>query len=199
LQSRYPTSPELWQLAQLDWDLRACFDGADVAALDAAAAAADSESTWLTQPGILHPSLVLREMTMNVVSIWRAIDADIEVPEAAPLETPLTIAVWRKGLQPHFKTMDAHESAFLHVLSAGESIASVAANFEGGTHLSDPAVFGTWLREWWDDGFFASCVVPLSTPCRSDPGRESIRTSQTGSRPGPLLRELQTATGYLKN
>ena len=35
---------------------------------------------------------------------WRAIDADDEVPEVLRLPRPQALAVWRKGLQPHFKT-----------------------------------------------------------------------------------------------
>ena len=153
LDACFPTSPELWQLAQLDWDLRACFDGADVTALDAATVAADSETTWLTRDRVLHPNLVLREITMNVVPIWRAIDADVEVPEAAPLSSPLNLAVWRKGLQAHFKTVNANEAAFLQALAEGSSIANVASSLEGGPQLADPAPLGAWLRERWDDRF----------------------------------------------
>ncbi|MEP7271198.1 MAG: DUF692 family multinuclear iron-containing protein, partial [Acidobacteriota bacterium] len=40
---RYPGNPELRELAQHDWDLRESFDGPDVAALDAQAAAADTQ------------------------------------------------------------------------------------------------------------------------------------------------------------
>ena len=70
-----------------------------------------------------------------------------------PLSSPQTLAVWRKGLQPHFKTIDSHEAAFLQALVQGDSIADVAARLEGGPHLADPATLGMWLREWWDDGF----------------------------------------------
>ena len=149
----YPASPELWQLAQLDWDLRACFDGADVLVLDAATVAADSDGIWLTRERMLHPGLVLREITMNIVPIWRAIDDDVEVPEAVLLHAPLTLAVWRKDLQPHFKTVDPHEATFLHALAAGGSITNVAARLEGSPQLPDPSALGLWLREWWEDGF----------------------------------------------
>lgn len=153
LQACYPHSPELWQLAQLDWDLRACFDGTDVPTLNAAVAAADLESAWLTRERALHPSLVLREITMNVIAIWHAIDDDVEVPAVAPLAEPTTLAVWRKALQPHFRTLDANEAAFLCGLAEGDSIANVAGKFEGGPHAPGPALLGRWLRDWWADGF----------------------------------------------
>jgi hypothetical protein len=59
LAARWPDNPELHELAQLDWDLRACFDGVDVPALSAAAAAADPQSGWLSprKPSAPQPSI----------------------------------------------------------------------------------------------------------------------------------------------
>lgn len=156
LQACYPDSPELWQLARMDWDLRACFDGADVPALDAELAAADPDSSWLMREHALHPSLVLRVITMNVIAIWHAIDDDIDVPEAAPLAEPTTLAVWRKVLQPHFRTLDKDEAAFLRGLADGNAIANVAGRLEGAPHALDPATLGQWLRAWLEDGFLVA-------------------------------------------
>ena len=156
LHRAYPDHLELAQLAQLDWDLRACFDGPDVAALDAASVAADSESRWMSLGNPMHPSLVLHEISTNAVALWRAIDADVEVPEAVRLPTPVTLAVWRKGLQPHFKTLEAGEAVFIRMLLQGHSIADVASALEGTKHLADPMTLARWLGEWWEDGFLVA-------------------------------------------
>jgi hypothetical protein len=50
LASLYPGNPELHELAQLDWDLRTCFDGPDVPALDADSAQADPDRTPSLRP-----------------------------------------------------------------------------------------------------------------------------------------------------
>ena len=152
----YPENLELTQLAQLDWDLRACFDGPDVPALNTTRVAADSESLWMSHTPALHPSLVLRDISTNTVVLWHAIDADSEVPEAVQLTTPATLAVWRKELQPHFKTLEAGEAVFIRMLMQGHSIADVAAALEGTEHLNDPLTLARWLREWWDDGFLVA-------------------------------------------
>lgn len=152
----YPDHPELTQLAQLDWDLRACFDGPDVTALDIATVAADRESRWMSHSNPLHPSLVLRDITTNTVTLWRAIDADIDVPEAVRLPAPATLAVWRKGLQPHFKTLETGEAVFLRMLLQGHSIANVAGALESTEHLADPMTLARWLSEWWEDGFLVT-------------------------------------------
>jgi uncharacterized protein (UPF0276 family) len=152
LAQRYPANPELRELAQLDWDLRECFDGPDVPALDAQAAAADAAQAWLTRENILHPSLRLRLVTTNVVQLWNAIDADEEVPAAVALEAPRTLAVWRKGLLPHFQTLDPAQARFVAWLAAGRSIAQACEELQELSELAQPQTLGVWLREWWDEG-----------------------------------------------
>jgi hypothetical protein len=94
----------------------------------------------------------MHQVTTNAVSIWRAIDADEEVPEVAHWKHPQALAVWRKGLQPHFKSMNGAEAEFLRELVRdGASIGVVAENWQTSGKLSDPAMLGSWLAEWWAD------------------------------------------------
>ncbi len=158
----YPDNPELHELAQLDWDLRTRFDSADAPALDAAAVqAADpaQEHNWLTWAQPLHPSLLLRSVTSNVVQIWRAIDDDAEVPEVQLLDAPKTLAIWRKGQQPHFQTLDADEAAFVRHLQGGSSIESTADTLAGTALLPDPSKLAGWLQAWLRDGLLGQPVV----------------------------------------
>lgn len=156
LSSLYPDNPELQELAQLDWDLRTRFDGADVAALDpqtAQAATDDGQApAWLSWQAPLHPSLVLRSIHTNVVQIWRAIDADAEVPPVQQWSEARFLAVWRKGLQPHFQSLDADEAAFLQCLLAGQSVDEAAHALAGTTVLPDPERLGAWLHGWLNEG-----------------------------------------------
>lgn len=154
----YPHNPELCELAQLDWDLRSRFDGVDWPALDTAAAAADTTQTWLTRSPALHPSLLLRQVSTNVVTLWKAIHDDTEVPAPLRLDSPATLMVWRKGLQPHFKTLDAQQSAWLHQLAEGGSIADACENFAASPLMPEVSVFGQWLATWWDDQILAAAA-----------------------------------------
>ncbi len=155
LAQRYPDNPELHELAQLDWDLRTRFDSVDAPALDAAAvqtASPAQESTWLTWAQPLHASLVLRSITSNVVQIWRAIEDDVEVPEVQRLDAPKTLAIWRKGNQPHFQTLDADEATFVRELQDGSSIEATADALAGTAQLSDPGRLAGWLQAWLRNG-----------------------------------------------
>jgi uncharacterized protein (UPF0276 family) len=148
---RYPGNPELQQLAQLDWDLRACFDGADVPALGLAEVQADAASAWLARPAPLHPSLVLRPVSHNVVQLWKAIDADAEVPEALPLSELATLLVWRRGLQPHFQSLDAGQAAFLRALHRGDCITTAVEGLAAQPGLAE--ALPAWLQEALAEGW----------------------------------------------
>ena len=98
------------------------------------------------------PTLRLNRVTTNAVSIWRAIDADEDVPEVVRWDQPQALAVWRKGLQPHFKSLEGMEAEFLRdLVQDGASIAAVAERWEESGRLCDPAILGGWLGAWWSD------------------------------------------------
>ena len=103
-------------------------------------------------------------MTSNVVQIWRAIDDDAEVPEAHALDTPKTLAIWRKGQQPHFQTLDADEAAFVRHLQAGSSIESTADTLAATAlllrikHHSNPSI-GPGLMECRIEVGSSGCIA----------------------------------------
>ncbi|MES2613714.1 MAG: DUF692 family multinuclear iron-containing protein [Pseudomonadota bacterium] len=150
LRSLYPDNPELHELTQLDWDLRTRFDGADVPALDAATA--PGAGPWLERAGVLHPSALLRTLTTNAVALWNAIHADEEVPEAVALPAPATLLVWRKGHQPHFRSLGAQEAAFIHLLQAGASVEQACTRLQALGAMPGTELLAQWLAGLLRDG-----------------------------------------------
>lgn len=153
LAAQYPDNPELFELAQLDWDLRSRFDSADAPALSAVTA---PQTDWLNWPDPLHPSLLLRRVTSNVAQLWRAIDADEDVPEVQYTLDAKTLAVWRKDLQPHFQTLERNEAMFLQCLMEGQSIEQAANAMAQTGVLNAPQTLGQWLQEWLKNGLLLS-------------------------------------------
>ncbi|MFN9470080.1 DUF692 family multinuclear iron-containing protein [Acidovorax sp.] len=149
LRTLYPENPELYELARLDWDLRTRFDGADVPALDGGAA---SDGAWTHRRAVLHPSALLRPLTTNAVALWNAIHADEEVPEALALAEPATLLVWRKGHQPHFRTLDRQEAAWVAHLQAGASVEQACGLLQAEGLLPTPDVLAPWLAGLLRDG-----------------------------------------------
>lgn len=152
LDAVYPDNPELSDLARLEWGLRAVFDTADVAAWTVRDIEQAGPDACLSQGAILHPSLRLQAVRTNAVAIWHAIDGDDEVPQAVRCAYPQTLAVWRKDLRPHFKSLDPDEAGFLQELvSENATIAAVAQLWGESGRLHDPALLGGWLAGWWSD------------------------------------------------
>jgi uncharacterized protein (UPF0276 family) len=159
LRQQYPGNPELHELAQLDWDLRTRFDGADVPVLDLDDAQGSAD--WTTRAEVMHPSALLRTVTTNVVSMWNAIHSDDEVPEAVALPAPATLLVWRKGYQPHFQTLDGPQAAWVQCLQAGDSVQrACAAVLEAGRWDGDAAALSQWLAQLLNDGLVRAEVAP---------------------------------------
>ncbi len=161
LSSRYPHNPELAELAYLDGDLRFCFDEADAPALGAEAAQADAAGLWLSRAAPLHASLRIRPIRTSVVAIWRAIDADAEVPAVQALEAPAALVVWRKDWQPHFQTVDAPQASFLRRLAQGASIYAACEPLpeeEGGAAPPQAQQLAQWLQAWLREGWLAAAA-----------------------------------------
>lgn len=161
LRQQYPDNPELHELARLDWDLRTRFDGADAPVLNTEEAQADTR--WAVQPHVLHPSALLQTATTNVVSLWNAIHTDDEVPEAVVLPTSTTLLVWRKGFQPHFRTLGDTEAALVRQLHAGLSVQDACtALLEQGSWAGDATELSQWLAQLLNEGLVrASSAVQL--------------------------------------
>jgi len=150
LAQAHPLNPELHELAQLEWDLRACFDGPDTPALDATTAE-HTQGQWLQTLSPLHPSVVVRRVTTNAVALWHALADDVSVPPPQPLPEPGGVVVWRKGLQPHFQTLGGASWRFWGALTEGHSIAS-ACDVRAAS-VVDPGELAHWLRAGLDNGW----------------------------------------------
>lgn len=163
LQRRFPHNPELFELARLDWDLRSRFDLADVPVLDTALAAEWPPEAWLQAAAPLHPTLLLRTITTNVVALWQALDADTEVPPPQTLPEPLGLVVWRLGEQPHFQTVPLDQWAFLSKLAQGDSLAQASEALAEQASLSAQRL-AQWLESALTQGWLRATPAPCPAP-----------------------------------
>jgi uncharacterized protein (UPF0276 family) len=152
LRGLYPHNPELFELAQLEWDLRTRFDGPDVPALTPEQAQHDGAHVWLTQANVLHPSVLLRSAHTNAAQLWKAIDADQEVPPAICFDAPRSLVVWRKDWRPHFYHPSPPAAIFLDALAQGATINASCDVLEKLGQAPHDHELSLWLRGWLDDG-----------------------------------------------
>lgn len=156
LRQRFAHNPELFELAQLDWDLRSRFDMADAPTLDKAQAAERPPESWLHAKEPLHPTVLLRTIQTNVVSLWQALDADDEVPLAQSLPEPMCLIVWRLEHQPHFHTVSSDQGVFMGLLAAGHSLQSASDAMGESTDLSANTL-GHWFGDAFAQGWLRRC------------------------------------------
>lgn len=146
----WPADADVGELAWLDWAMRRVFDGEDAQACDARVLGSLSGHAWNTVGFAFHPTLTVRAVTTNVGALWAALDEGTPVMPAA-LEAPMAVRVWRKDLQPHFRTIDAVEAKALAEMVQGRSFAEVCERL---THerVDEPveraaALLAVWLQD----------------------------------------------------
>ena len=146
----WPGEADVGELAWLDWTMRRVFDGEDAQALEVGVLASLSGDAWNTIGFVFHPTLAVRAVTTNVGGLWAGLDEGSPLMPA-PLEGPMAVRVWRKDLQPQFRTMEAVEATALAELVQGRSFAQVCERL---THqrVEDPveraaALLALWLQD----------------------------------------------------
>lgn len=114
---RFPDNPDVHELAWLETALARAFVGADATPLRADILAdIDWESTRLN----LVPTFAGRTINTNVDDIWTALSAEEAPPEAAMLDEPAGLIVWRKHHTCQLKRVDAVEwEALQHIRATG--------------------------------------------------------------------------------
>lgn len=156
LAARYPDDLDIAELAHMDWVMRQAFDSADAAPLTADALASVPADAWETLGFDFVPSMVLLSIRYNTPAIWAALDHASTPPAAEHLPQPAQVLVWRRGWQPHFRTLDAAEARALADLKAGVRFAQVCLV----ENTADDALrIAGYLRRWFEEELIAALVA----------------------------------------
>jgi len=158
LRRRLPDEPDVFELAWLDWSMRRAFDGPDAEPVAPARLSALSPDEWDRARLVLHPTLVHRDVLSNVGSLWASLDAGAPVMPP-PLTGPMSLRVWRKGLQPHFRMIPAEEGAALKVIAAGQTFAALCEDLGRDGSRDAPVRAGRLLAVWLEDGLIVDIAV----------------------------------------
>jgi hypothetical protein len=164
LGERQAHAPEIGELAQLDWTLRRAFDGPDAQPLDLAALARVEPAAWEHIGLAMVPTLARLSLACNTLALWCALDRDEAppAPEALPQRTELL--VWRRGHEPHFRSLDEAERTLLDALLRGHSFAQACTALAARLPEADTALqAGRLLRRWVDEDLLAAIVEPTPT------------------------------------
>ena len=147
-----PARPQLAELAQLDRALRRAFDGPDSAVIGAAELAAVPPPAWATLTLTPVPTALLLRFEHNTVAVWQALDDDMAPPPAEHSAAAVDWLVWRKALQPHFRSLAPAEATLLRAMLAGARFAEACELASAGSDEDLTPVIGQCLRTWLEDG-----------------------------------------------
>ena len=156
-----PEHPVVAELAALEWALGLAFDAADAPVLEMAALQQLDASAWEDIGFVLHPSVQLLPLHWNAPALWLALGKEEAPPEAVEADEPLTWLVWRKELQPHFRSLDRFEAGALRGLAAGRSFAEVcgeAAELAGSEDITGR--IAGWLSAWICESMLTAYHLP---------------------------------------
>lgn len=156
-----PRSAAWAELARLDWALRGAFDGPDADALDASVFADLAPEAWATLRLVPVPTTQLLVFRHNTVAVWQALDDDEVPPDLQVADIEVDWLVWRKGLQPHFRSLHRAEATLLRAMLDGSSFASACAQAEAGVPADEDVsmLIGGFLRQWLEDELLARVVL----------------------------------------
>ena len=149
--------PEVAEIARLDWTMRSAFDGPDAPVLALADVAALAPEDWATVVFKSHPTLALISLRCNTLSLWHALDQELDVPPVEALPSPMDVVVWRFEERPHFRSVAPMEAVALRVVMQGQSFAEMCGLLAEMSPEDEnaAALAGGYLRRWIEEGLLA--------------------------------------------
>lgn len=157
LSQLYPDDLEVRELAWLDWTLRRAFDGTDAEPINKEALAqVDWDSATLT----FAPTLTVRVVATNAAAIWTALAEGVTPPAAERLPEPGAIRVWRAGLSPQYRTIEAFEAEALGWIQQGITFTGLCERLAKVVDDPDEAArqAGGLLASWLQDGLIMTAA-----------------------------------------
>jgi hypothetical protein len=151
-----PDHPVVSELAAFEWALGLSFDAADAPVLTTEALAAIGADAWESIGFHLQPSLQILQLQWNATEIWLALEHGETPPEAVFANEPVHWLVWRKDLQPHFRSLGEHETRALCGLQQGLSFAEICSVAANDTDQEDASMqVAGWLQIWVNEAVLA--------------------------------------------
>jgi hypothetical protein len=157
LDAHYPGDLDIAELARMDWEMRQAFDGPDAEPIGLDALAGLAPERWETLGFEAVPTLALLPLRFNTPAIWAALDRDETPPQALALAAPAGLCIWRRGWQPHFRTLDALEYGALQQIRQGQRFAAVCQTLAD-TGAAAEASIAQYLQTWLGDGLIARVI-----------------------------------------
>ncbi|WP_375251008.1 putative DNA-binding domain-containing protein [Sphingomonas sp.] len=159
---RYPDDPEVAEIAAIELALDRAFVGPDspVIGVDNL-----SGCDWDRAVLRITPTLELIDATTNAFELWELLCAGAMPPDAAPLDTPRVLFVWRQAGIARIRVADSIEAQALRRVRAGLPFGDLCAH-AAEAFGPDEGIrrTGGWLGRWITDGLVCAIDNDRSIP-----------------------------------
>ena len=106
----YCDHPVLAGLAALEKALNDAFDAAEGPVLELADMAGFAPEAWTDLEFRPHPSACRLDLSTNAAAIWLALKNGDNPPDAATLDEPARLLIWRQDVTPMFRELSTDEA-----------------------------------------------------------------------------------------
>jgi hypothetical protein len=151
LETLFPDSPELAELAWLEWHMQRAFAAPDLPLLDPAELAGRGlgEQAWAELRFTMAAGFAARPIATNCTALWAMLAQPDAEGFAVKAQEGQCLIIWRRGFSPHFRQVEAVELGALSQLAAGASLGEIA------DETNAPSL-GSWLAQWLQDRLFSA-------------------------------------------
>ncbi len=148
----YSEHEVLLEMAEFEWAKNQVFDAANSEVVTLNELAAIAPERWGEMCFEFGPALCRLQFHNNVLVLWDAIDREVDaLPELQRSEVPVQWLVWRKGLDPHWRSLDIDESRALDYCLQGMNFADLCEHLcEWVDEEHAPMRAVTFLKNWVD-------------------------------------------------
>jgi len=148
----------LAEMATFEWARGKAFDAANSEVVSIDELGAVPAEDWPSLCLEFHSSLQRSSYTWNIGPIWRAVNAELAVPEPITLSKPKQLALWRKDLVIYWRSFGEAEAWALDTFVSGGSFADVCAGLCDWFDAEEvPVEAAGMLRQWITEGLVTHC------------------------------------------
>lgn len=155
-----PEHPITAEMAAFEWALSSAFDAEDAPELTLQDLAEIPPQDW---PGLsfkFQPAIQIIRLRWNIVPIWNALNME-EAPPALVQDSSYTSwLIWRKDLNPHFRSMSELEVIAQHMAMSGATFAEVCTSLESEMTAEEAiAKAAQFLAGWLEEGMISKAFL----------------------------------------
>ena len=143
----------LLEMAEFEWAKNQVFDASDSSIVSLDELAAIAPERWGEMHFEFVSAICRLQLHHNISSLWDAIKREVDtLPNLQRSEHPLAWLVWRKDLDPHWRSLDIDESFALDYCQRGMNFADVCERLcEWIDEVHVPMRAVTFLKSWIGD------------------------------------------------